>query len=180
MLHADARDLGNLFNTSDYVDAGDISDVFSVRFRVSQLQDPNDWRVEIPDEFVDEIKAKAVEEFKEGQAAVLRDPWMRVYSLLKDFLNRLESPERRHWGEMHAHFVELYDLLPVLNLDNDADLGRMREDIFDKFITVAPEEIRNSPAIRERMIAHTKAAMEQTDQALASMGLAPASETKDT
>jgi len=142
--------LGALYDDEDYLSSSDLRALFSFEIKLSPIATENDFRLEINEEELKQIKDdyKARAE-KQTQDAV-SDVWQRLHDCVEHMVERLSDPDKKFKNSLVNNIQDLVDLLPALNLTEDEDLTRMGNIVKDRLCEWAPSELRNNTLVRKR------------------------------
>jgi hypothetical protein len=141
-LAAKARsELGSMFDPSDYPQ--DIGAKFGCEVSIMPLPDADDFRVDLPDEAIEDIRANITRELQKTMTEAMREPYARLF----DYIHRIVENVGNDKGRVYDSTIEgLRDLCGVigdLNLTDDAQLNDFR----DQALTLI--DGINADAIRE-------------------------------
>ena len=146
LISAQAFQLGDLFDRSEFPSVDEISDKF--RFKVGFLPLPTtgDFRVDAPKEIVAEMREQYESMVQERVAQVSQDLWTRLHDTLKHMSDRLgydsTGKARIFRDTLVTNAVDLCDLLKKLNVTNDPKLEKARASLESTLLGVDADEIR--------------------------------------
>lgn len=131
----DARDrLNGMFNESDYPSPGDIARRFQWKVTVLPMPDAADFRVDLGDDKVDQIKAQITATMENAVADAMGDAWTRLHRVVTAMADKLKSYKPKTQTDkaqgifrdsLVENVRELVEVLPALNLTGDARLAAM-------------------------------------------------------
>lgn len=156
--------LGDLYNANEYPAACEIAEKFKCEANYLPLPDVKDFRVE-----VSEAEKRAfVEKMKQTEAAATRDVWERLHTVVKNAAEKLAKPDAIFRDSLLENVREMTELLPALNVSEDAKLEAARRDV-EKLLSGmgSADSIRNDKAKRQNA---AKALKDVTDKMGAFMG----------
>jgi hypothetical protein len=138
--------LGAYYREADYADL--CRDAFDFGVAVSPM--PHDAQFDAVAELIGSEKAselaQAMKARQEAQwLEATRDVWERVYKALRHASDQLHNGQRLHDSVME-NLQELTDLLPVLNVTNDAELETARRELsalFRQYSAVSVKDQKN-------------------------------------
>lgn len=122
--------MGSLFDSNDYPSVEQLDDKFGFRLVFSPVPESGDFRLDIPQQDMDEMRKDYDSAFDERISHAMRTPWERLHNLLTSMTSKLEEPEgdaKRRW---HDSFItnadEMCDMLKHLNVTQDPELEQAR------------------------------------------------------
>jgi len=150
-VQAKSTGLGYMFNPSDYPDASEIRGRFGVRLVFSPLPDSGDFRLDIPQEDLDDMRRGYEDNFNERLKEATQDAWDRLHKMLttmSDKLTDVEGQEKRYYDTFLENPRELCDLLGHLNITKDPQLERARADLEAALSGLDIDDIKDSATQR--------------------------------
>ncbi len=156
LITAQAMALGDMFKRDDYPTANEIMTKFSFRVNYMPVPTAGDFRIDVGNAAMDDIKAKLqrlADERVERAMAVVRER-------LGDYLERMsdrvatdyiagEAKPRRFHDSLVEGALELCDMTKALNVTGDADLESTRSQLEQLLCNVSPTELRKNAAVRD-------------------------------
>jgi hypothetical protein len=146
--------LGGLFRESDYPSTAELRAKFSFDTKVLPLPDAGDFRVALGDEEKDRIKRQITAAVEASLQVGTRELWFRLYEAVQHMADRLAAYKVTEQGVEHpfrdtvvTNLVKLVDVLPKLNITNDAELERLAEQVRTSLL-VDPNSLRKSESAR--------------------------------
>jgi hypothetical protein len=146
--------LGGLFRESDYPSKDELRAKFSFETKVLPLPDAGDFRVALGNEEKDRIKRQITAAVEASLQVGTRELWFRLYEAVQHMADRLAAYKVTEQGVEHpfrdtvvTNLVKLVDVLPKLNITNDAELERLAEQVRTSLL-VDPKELRKSESAR--------------------------------
>lgn len=130
-LAAKARsELGTMFDPSDYPQ--DISAKFGVEVSIMPLPDANDFRVDLPDDAIDEIRGNIKRDMERSMTDAMRDPYKRLFDRVHSIAENVGNiggegaDGKKRVGAVYDSTIEglrdLCNILDGLNLTGDPQL----------------------------------------------------------
>lgn len=144
---AQAR-LNGMFDPADYPSVEELSHKF--RFSVSVLPLPmaDDFRVDLQSDEVSRIQADIEHRTAQAQGRANRDLWDRLHTAVSHMAEKLGQSDAIFRDSLVANVQELCELLPRLNVLEDANLDAVRRDIENKLCAHTPNVLRESAIAR--------------------------------
>lgn len=141
-------DLGTLYNSADYPAAHEVASKFKLDVSFLPVPDAADWRVDVGDEAMAELRKQISDEVTRSQAIAMKDAWRRLYEVVEHASAKLTDPKAIFRDSLVNNAVELCAVLPSLNIANDPDLERMRRDVEQALCKHNPGTLRKDPRVR--------------------------------
>lgn len=137
--------LGTLYDPADY--PTDVRDRFVFRPpSVMPVADANDFRVNLGNEYVDQIKADIRNQMAERQNDALKQVWTRVRKVVVKMVEQLGDEKGRIFDSVISNARDLIDILPALNLSGDQELNDIATEL--QSILVPPDRLRQDKRLR--------------------------------
>lgn len=149
--------MGSLFNPDDYPTVDELRDKFGYRMVFSPVPESGDFRLDVGQRDLAEIKEEYEENFKSRLADAMREPWERLHKELSHISERLTdsevdvedgSPKRRYHASLITNAQNLCGLLSHLNVTRDPKLEEARQRLEAVMSGADIEVIRESPVHR--------------------------------
>jgi hypothetical protein len=165
-LKAAARsELNGLYDENDYPKR--IAGKFAIDHAILPWPEAADFRANLPQGDLDEIRRGITEEMERTTALAMRDPYERLYSHISRMVKQLSNPEGIIRETLVTGLAELCTVLPGLNIANDANLEDMRKRAESLVVGLDATCLRDHPGIRADV---AKRATEIQDLMAAFMG----------
>lgn len=140
--------LNGLFNPLDY--PREIRDRFGVRFSFMPVPDSNDFRINVSQDVLDEMKQTLNEEVTnrlDNATASLRTKIREQLTYMRD---RLADPNCIFRDSLFGNVESLVDLAPKLNVTNDKRIEFLTLGMRD--ILVDPQAVRENVSLRANIV----------------------------
>jgi len=169
LVSAAAFQLGDLFNADEYPDAEKLRDKFRFRYVFLPVPDMGDFRVDVNEAHLVELKAQYESFYQNKLSEAMQDAWDRLHECLAKMSEKLadaQTPRITKEGAVRTQIfrdslitnaVELCDLLTKLNVTNDSKLEQARKQLEVAMVGITPKELREDDDLR----ADTKAKVDQ-------------------
>jgi len=159
LLYTAERNLGPLFNESDYPSISSILDACYITHKFYPIADDTDVRLSCDAELVDSIRAEVRANAEATFNSAVLSTWERLLSILKSATTNLSknlsgATSERFRDEWHTHLAELLPILSGLNLSEDPRLDEMARRCHS-LIVPDPDEYKVN--LDARAAAYTKA-----------------------
>lgn len=148
MLVNDARQrLGSLYVATDFPPASEMHERFSINTSFSPVASGNDFRVELNEEYVDQIKREINDRNAELQKQSVADCWTRVRTVVTNIHERLSKADSTFRDSLIDNARDLLNVLPALNIMGDPELTQIEQDV--RNLLVAPQALRTDLTLRQ-------------------------------
>ena len=166
-------ELGRLFNENEYPTTAEIANKFRFAVNVVPMPDADDFRVDLPSEEVDKIKAEIEQRSKALIDNAVKDAYGRIADVVGKVADKLTEydPSNKKAAcfrdSLVTNVVELVDVLPLINVTGDQKLTELTTTLRSKLTTYTAEELRVSTRARTQTITAAKAILDQVSDYLA-------------
>uniref|UniRef100_A0A6H1ZC51 Uncharacterized protein n=1 Tax=viral metagenome TaxID=1070528 RepID=A0A6H1ZC51_9ZZZZ len=151
-LKEDARfRLNAMFKEEDYPHVLLLPDKFNFVTSFMPIPDSSDFRVDLADTEIERIKKEIEDCRREREVVAMKDLWSRVYTAVNHMVERLSEEKSKFKDSLVGNIAEICQLLPKLNINNDANLNAMGAEIAAKLTTVEPETLRKDKDTRKEV-----------------------------
>lgn len=156
LITAQAMALGDMFKRDDFPSQNEIMTKFAFRLNYMPVPVAGDFRVDVGNAAMDDIKAKLARLAEERVEEAMKDVRRRLGEHLQRMSDRLTTDEvagetkgRRFHDSLVDGALELCDITKSLNVVGDRDLENARSQLEQLLCGVTPAELRKNEAIRE-------------------------------
>lgn len=156
LITAQAMALGDMFKRDEYPTQNAIMTKFAFRVNYLPVPTAGDFRVDVGNAAMDDIKAKLERIAQERVDAAMQDVRARLGDHLKRMSDRLttdyvegEAKARRFHDSLVDGALELCDITKSLNVVNDIELEAARKALEVALCGVDPKDLRKDEALRE-------------------------------
>jgi len=147
-----AFQLGDLFNREDYPVVEKIQSKFGLHYTFSPVPEAGDFRVDIGEAGMAELKQRYDEAFRYRIESSMKDVWERLHDALSKMSERFDydgsGTKKIFRDSLVENVQELTGLLKHLNLTNDMQLEGMRKELEQRLVGVTAEDFREDHALR--------------------------------
>jgi hypothetical protein len=141
-------ELNGLFREEDYPSVDKLRTKFGVKLEVLPIPSGEDFRVTMSAEeqarVAQEIDAKVRQSLARGTA----DLWERLKDVVAHMVDRLNEPESRFHASLVSNVLDLVNLLPQLNVGEDAELNRFAGEIRNKLCSFTARDLKTNEVLR--------------------------------
>lgn len=146
--------LGALFNADEYPDVDVIAAKFGFRYVFSPVPVAGDFRVDIGNEGLEELKKQYEQNQNRYIEQAMRDVWGRVREVTERLSKQLRVDKSTgEKGKLYQstldNALELCDMLKSMNINNDPELEKIRKELYMTLNGVDLKELKQDEMIRE-------------------------------
>jgi len=153
--------LGSLFDPRDYPHVDDLRDKFSLDVRFMPVPSAADWRVDLGDEAIADLKADVERQVRAGQEAAMNAVFERIYNVAKNAHERLSNPKAVFRDSLVENAVELCEVLPSLNITNDPRVDKLKKVLEQSLGKHDPKKLRTDANTRKKTADAMKQVMDK-------------------
>jgi len=148
--------LGRLYKAEDYPDLTDVRLKFGFRRTVKPVPEAGDFRLDIPANDLEEMRAEFVSQQDEKLAEAMRAPWERLHTMLVGISEKLTDVEgddgkKRYHDTLITNPLELCELLTKLNVTKDPKLEEARKQLELTMLGANLESIKEDSTARSEV-----------------------------
>jgi hypothetical protein len=146
--------LGSLFNSSDYPSIDELRDKFGFKLVFSPLPESNDFRLDIPQQDMQELSSKYESAFNDRLNDAMQENWSKLHKTLTHMSEKLTETEdensvKRYHDSLVTNATELCGLLTHLNITKDPKLEEARRSLELTMLGVDIEDIKEHADVRQ-------------------------------
>ena len=151
-LVADARQrLGTMYDANDYPPTSDIQDRFGVNVSFLPVPDAKDFRVDVGDEALEEIRQSINDSVTERQAGAVKECWIRLDDVVSKLHIMMLKDKPVFRDSIVTNVSDLVAMLPKLNITNNPDLTKVCAEVEVVLSAYSPALLRRLHKHREEM-----------------------------
>ena len=144
--------LGDLFDRDEYPTREALEGKFAFRLNYIPLPDAGDFRVDIGNDAMAQIKTHYEDYYSRQLTSAMNDVWQRTYKALGAMSERLDyaadDKKKVFRDSLVENVVGLIDLLNVCNVTNDVQMAAMARTLDMTMRGVTPEALREDDTFR--------------------------------
>lgn len=153
--------LNGLFDSADYPPISQIRSKFGVTMEIDPVAVASDFRVKMSEAEVNSIRGQIERAGQQRLQEAMKDIWTRIQRVVAHMVDRLKSyevtPEGKVKNKFHdtliTNVTDLLDILPSLNITDDANLSLFGERIKKELTVYTPDQLRENVKAREETAA---------------------------
>jgi hypothetical protein len=155
--------LGHLFIDGEYPVCSELKHTFSCEVSFMPMPDVQDFRTEI----LESEKQDFLNKMRDVENDAAKECWERLYEVVTKATDKLKNPNSVFRDSLIENITDMCQLLPKLNVTDDANLETMRQSIETVISSVSTLDVRKSVSVRHET---AKRLDEITDKMSAFMG----------
>jgi hypothetical protein len=163
--------LGDLFSRDDYPTVETLERKFAFRMNYMPLPDAGDFRVDIGNDALREVKEAYADFYAKQYNTAMNDVWTRLHTALTNMSERLDYGSKEDKKVFRDSLVgnvnDMIELLRVCNVTSSPQMAQMANRLEDAMSGVTPDGLREDDTFR----AETKAAVDAAIKSLPSLDL---------
>lgn len=147
--------MGALYNEEDYPSIDEVTSKFGFRLVFSPLAEAGDFRLDVPQQDLEEMKAQYESDFTNRLSDAMRKPWDDLHTMLVAMSEKLSSAgedEKKRWHDTFVtNATQMCTLLTSLNVTNDPKLEAARRELEIAMVGADIETIKEDSLVRSDM-----------------------------
>lgn len=143
--------LGNLYVASDYPTSEEIRSKFGFRLNYMPLPDSGDFRVDIGNEAMAQLKQDYDKFYGDQLSNAMGDLWKRMHTALTNMSDKLTDSNGKKQvfrDSLVSNALSMVDLLSTCNVTGDSQMEAMRQRLESTLRGVTPEGLRDDEFLR--------------------------------
>ncbi|MGA8446315.1 MAG: hypothetical protein WB766_14165, partial [Roseiarcus sp.] len=141
-------ELNGLFREEDYPAVEKLRKKFGVKLEVLPIPSGADFRVQMSAEEQARVSREIDANVRESLMRGTEDLWKRLREVVAHMVDRLNEPESRFHGSLVTNVLDLVEILPRLNVNEDADLNRFAEQVKERLCNYSAQDLKKHGLLR--------------------------------
>ncbi len=144
--------LGTMFKGEDYPTPEQVFSKFSFDVEIRQVPEAGDFRAALNDDQVKAVVKDIERRTKERLEAAVADIYSRITDVTGKMMTRLREydPEKgRLQDSLVMNIHEVAEMIPVLNITEDAKLDELSQQLKDQLLEFSPEILKQDAKARK-------------------------------
>lgn len=137
--------LGDLYNEMEYPSVDALRYSFTCDVNYLPVPDVGDFRVEISEA----EKERFVNTMKEVESEARVEVYNRLKDVISKAAEKLQDPEAIFRDSLINNINDMLNLVPALNVTEDAELERVRNEVYQFTSKISPDICREVKTVRE-------------------------------
>ena len=163
--------LGDLFSRDDYPSAEELQRKYRVHINYMPLPDAGDFRVDISNEALREVKEQYADFYTTQYNTAMNDVWTRLHKALTNMSERLDYGSKEDKKVFRDSLVgnvnDMVELLRGCNVTSSPQMAQMADKLDEAMAGVTPDGLREDDTFR----AETKRAVDDAIKSLPSLDI---------
>jgi len=147
--------MGSLYNAEDYPSAEGVQDKFGFRLVFSPVPEAGDFRLDIPQQDLADMRADYDIAFNDRLADAMHMPWTKLHDMLTNMSAKLTGSDEDTQKRWHDTFLtngyDLCAMLSHLNITKDPHLESARRQLETALLNTNIEAIKSDDAERDNL-----------------------------
>lgn len=143
--------LGTMYHEKDYPSPASMAGNFKFDNLFLPFPDARDFRVEITEDEVNDIKKSLKIKSAEAVTGAMREAWNRLYEAVAHASEKLANADDIFRDSLIGNLTELCNVLPRLNIGEDPYLDQMCAEVKAKLTSHTPKELRKDANVRKNV-----------------------------
>jgi hypothetical protein len=151
LVSSSAFTLGGMFDRNEYPSADNLRNKFDFKYVFIPVPDKGDFRIDVEQQAKAELQQQYEQYFQGKLNTAMKESWDRLHTVLTHISERLDytdDSKKKFWDSTITNATDLCGLLTGLNITKDPKLELAREMLEKALKGVAPDDVRESQAIR--------------------------------
>ena len=155
------RVLCKMYNEADYPTEEEARARFSMDMEITSIPD-DDFRVQgISDDELDTIRKDITNKVTTATEDAMNVAWQRLYDTVSHMAETLADPAKNFKNTLVENTQDICSVLTRLNVTDDPNLERLRQEVEASLTTTNPEVLRHDPDARRDTAEDAKAIMDK-------------------
>lgn len=155
LVQTSANYMGDLHDPNDYPPIDEVMQKFGFRVVFSPVPESGDFRLDIPQQELEEVRQSYDAAFDTRLAEAMRTPWEQLHKMLTGMSNKLaesDADTKRRWHDTflsNAH--ELCAMLTHLNITKDPKLEAARRQLESALVGADIDNLKDDEVTRANL-----------------------------
>lgn len=152
LVQTAANYMGSLHNPDDYPSVDEVMAKFGFKVVFSPVPESGDFRLDIPQQELDEVKQVYDAAFDTRLAEAMRTPWDQLHKMLSSMSDKLtegdEETKRRWHDTFLTNAQDMCAMLTHLNITKDPKLEAARRQLETALLGADIDDIKENEGVR--------------------------------
>ena len=144
-----------MFDISDYPDALDLASKFRFSFTYTPLPDAGDFRLDIQNDAIDQIKTDYAEHYEKQIGTAMKDIWRKAYDALTKMSERIDyaghEVKKVFRDSLVDNVTDMVEILELSNVTGDSQMSALALTLDDALRGVTADALRQDPNLRKEV-----------------------------
>jgi hypothetical protein len=160
--------LNGPFREEDYPSAEKLRANFGVKVEVLSVSSGDDFRATLSEEEQARVAREIDESVRQSLNRGTKDLWVRVTAVVIHMVDKLNEPESRFHASLITNVLDLVDLLPRLNVNQEEERNRFAAEIKDRLCNYNAHDLKKNEILRVATASGAAQILSQMDTVLRS------------
>lgn len=119
-----------------------------MKLEVLPIPSGDDFRVTLSEEEQARVAREIDESVRQSLNRGTKDLWVRLTDVVTHMVDKLNEPESRFHASLITNVLDLVDLLPRLNVNQDEELNRFGAEIKDRLCNYSAHDLKKNDILR--------------------------------
>ncbi|HMH12128.1 MAG TPA: hypothetical protein VK578_03380 [Edaphobacter sp.] len=139
---------------------------FELKLQVLPIPSSDDFRVTLSEEEQARVAREIDESVRQSLNRGTKDLWVRLTDVVTHMVDKLNQSESRFHASLVTNVVDLVDLLPRLNVNQDEELNRFVAVIKDRLCNFSAHDLKKNEILRVAAATDAAQILSQMDAVL--------------
>jgi hypothetical protein len=149
--------MGGMYDREDYPTPQEVRTKFTFKVHYAPITHSSDWRIGgLSGDETEKLAAAVAERERELLAGAMKSVWERLHKVVAKVVDVLGTADAIFRDTLIGNVVDLCNILPDLNLEDDPQLEDLRKEVEKSIGSLDPALLREDPEGRKRMAEDAK------------------------
>ena len=141
-------ELNGLFREEDYPSVDKLRSKFALKLELLPIPSGEDFRVILSAEEQARIAREINDHVRQSLEKGTEDLWNRLKSVVSHLVKRLREPDARYHASLVTNLLDLVELMPRLNVNQDEELDRFASELRNQLGTLTAGDLKKNDILR--------------------------------
>jgi len=142
--------MGGMYDRKDYPHPSEVRKKFTFKVHYAPITHSSDWRIGgLSGDETQKLAAAVAERERELLAGAMREVWGRLHKVVGKVVETLGTADKIFRDTLIGNVIDLCNILPDLNLEDDPDLEDLRKQVERSIGSMDPSILREDPVARK-------------------------------
>ncbi len=151
--------LGTLFRADDYPEPEKMKKKFHMDISCDAIAKLDDFRLQVDEQELGRLRQEMEQQMGDRISSATKDIWARIKDTVEHMVEKLSDNEARFHDTLVTNIKDLVELLPKLNITDDADINQVVSSM--KSLVVDPDNLRDNSRFRSQKAKEAQAILDK-------------------
>lgn len=151
--------LGTLFRADDYPEPEKMKKKFHMDISCDAIAKLDDFRLQVDEQELGRLRQEMEQQMGDRISSATKDIWARIKDTVEHMVEKLSDKEARFHDTLVTNIKDLVELLPKLNITDDADINQVVSSM--KSLVVDPDNLRDNGRFRSQKAKEAQAILDK-------------------